>query len=53
MEFLTQEAESWEPFVVDRNLRMRIVIRGDRFRDAPNREDYDKSILLDIIHADP
>ena len=32
---------------------MDIVIRRGSLRDAPNREYRDKSILLDVAHADP
>ena len=32
---------------------MDIVIRRGSLRDAPNREYRDKSILLDVTHADP
>ena len=32
---------------------MDIVIRRRRLRDVPNREYRDKSILLDVTHADP
>ena len=45
--------ESGEPFNAERNLRMDIVIRRESLRDAPNREYRDKSILLDVTHADP
>ena len=39
-----------EPFTADTNLPMGNVIRRGGLREAPNR---DKSILLDVIHADP
>ena len=45
--------ESGEPFTAERNLRMDIVIRRGSLRDPPNREYRDKSILLDVTHADP
>ena len=32
---------------------MDVVIRRESLRDAPNREYRDKSILLDVTHADP
>ena len=47
------QVESGEPFTAERNLRMDIVIRRGSLRDAPNREYRDKSILLDVCHADP
>ncbi|CAN0507989.1 unnamed protein product [Laminaria digitata] len=50
---IRHQVESGEPFTADRNLRMDIVIRREGFRDAPNREFRDKSILLDVTHACP
>ena len=47
------QVESGEPFTAERNFRMDIVIRRGSLRDAPNREYRDKSILLDVSHADP
>ena len=47
------QVESGEAFMVDRNLRMDIVVRRSGLRDAPNREYREKSILLDVTHADP
>ena len=47
------QAESGEPFTADRNLRMDIIVRGGGFWNAPNPEYRDKSILVDVIHADP
>ena len=44
--------ESGEPFTAERNLQMDIVIRR-HLRDTPNREYKDKSIPLDVTHADP
>ena len=45
--------ESGAPLTADRNLRMGIVVRRGGLRDAPNREYREKSILLDVTHADP
>ena len=49
---ISHQVESGEPFTAERNLRMDIIRRGS-LRDAPNREYRDKSVLLDVIHADP
>ena len=45
--------ENGEPFTADRNLRMDIVVRRRSLRNAPNPEYRDKSILVDVTHADP
>ena len=50
---IRHQVESGEPFTADRNLRMDIVVRRGGLRDAPNREYREKSILLDVTHADP
>ena len=47
------QVESGEPFTADRNLRMDIVVRKGGLRNAPNPEYRDKSILVDVTHADP
>ena len=49
---ISHQVESGEPLTAERNLRMDIVIRRGGLRDAPNREYRDKSILLDVNHAD-
>ena len=50
---IRRQMESGEPFTVDRNLRMYIVVRREGLRDPPNREYRNMSILLDVTHADP
>lgn len=41
-----------QPFMAIRSLRMYIVVGRRGLQDAPNREYRDKSILLDVTHAD-
>ena len=48
----SHHVEGGEPFAPDRNLLMEIVRRGGR-SDAPNQDYREKSILLDVTHADP
>ena len=48
---ISHQVESGEPFTAERNLQM-VVIRR-HLRDTPNREYKDKSIPLDVTHADP
>ena len=50
---IPHQVESGEPFTGERNLRIDIVIRRGSLRDAPNLEYRDKSVLLDVPHADP
>ena len=50
---IRHQAESGQPFNTDQNLQMDIVVRRGGLRDAPNRGYRDKSILLDVTHADP
>ena len=50
---IPHQVGSGEQFTADRNLRMNIVIRRGSLRDAANRECRDKSIQLDVTHADP
>ena len=50
---ILHQVESVEPFTADRNLRMDIIIRRGGLRDASNREYTNKSILLNVNHADP
>ena len=50
---IRHQAESGEPFSADRTLRTDIVVRRGGLRDAPNREYREKSILLDVTHAEP
>ena len=47
------QLERGEPFTADRNLWMNIVVRSGGLRNAPKREYREKSILLDVTHADP
>ena len=47
------QVQSGEPFTADRNLRMDIVVGGGGLRNAPNPEYRDKSIMVDVTHADP
>ena len=44
--------ESSGPFTAQNKLRIDTVIRRGGFRCAPNREFGEKSILLDVTHAD-
>ena len=50
---IQHQVESGEPVTAETNLRKDIVIRRGSLGDAPNREYRDKSILLDVTHADP
>ena len=47
------QVDSGEPFTADRSLRMDVVARRGGLRNAPNPEHRDKSIIVDVIHADP
>ena len=47
------QLESGEPFTVNRNLRMDIVVRRGGRLNAPTPEYRDKTILVDVTHADP
>ena len=47
------QVESGEPFTADRNLWVDIIVRIGGLRNAPNTEYRDKSILVDVTHADP
>ena len=47
------QVESGKPSTTDRNLRMNIVVRRGGLRDGPFREYREKSIPLDVTHADP
>ena len=50
---IPHQVKSSEPFTAGKNLRMDIVVSRGGLRDAPNREYREKSILLDVTHADP
>ena len=51
---IRHQVESAEPFTtVDRNLRMDIAVRRGGFRNPPNREYREKSMLLVVAHVDP
>ena len=50
---IRHQVKSRAPFHADRDLRMYIVIEAGGLRDATASEYRDKSILLDVTHADP
>ena len=50
---VTHQAESGDPFTADRNLRMDIVVRRGGLWNALNPEYRDRSILVEVTHADP
>ena len=50
---LSHQVEGGEPITADRNLRMDSVVRRGRLRNVPNPEHRDKSILVNVTHADP
>ena len=49
---IPHQVESGEPFTAEMNLPINIVIRKGRLRDGPNGEFREKSILLNVTHAD-